>query len=129
VKKWGGEKNHPLQKRGLSGQALVYGGSLVIQVGSDFIGSNSPFSLFTMYASTGNFSAVSLSGTYSGGFTYASGVWALNDSSGNTWTFSQNSGDLSFTAVPESSTWAMIAMSGFFGFLWKLGVKRRKSVS
>jgi hypothetical protein len=123
------ELNGGVQDRINIGGTLVYGGSLVIQVGSDFIGSNSPFSLFTMYASTGNFSAVSLSGTYSGGFTYASGVWALNDSSGNTWTFSQNSGDLSFTAVPESSTWAVIAMHGFFLFLWKLGVKRRKSVS
>jgi hypothetical protein len=119
------ELNGGAQDRINIGGTLVYGGSLVIQVGSDFIGSNSPFSLFTMSASTGNFSAVSLSGLYSGGFTNAGGVWALNDSSGNTWAFSENSGVLSFTAVPESSTWVLFSIFGFFAFLWKLGIKRR----
>jgi autotransporter-associated beta strand protein len=109
------------------GGTSTYGGNMVIQVGSDFIGSNNPFSLFTMSASTGNFSAIRLSGLYSGDFTNASGVWALNDSSGNTWTFSQNSGDLSFTAVPETSTWVLFSIFGFFAFLWNSNAKRRHS--
>jgi hypothetical protein len=68
---------------------------------------------------------MSLEGAYGpGSFTNSSGVWSLTDSSGNQWSFSQASGDLGFTAVPEPSTWALLAASG----LVLLFVSRRRMV-
>ena len=105
--------------------ALTYGGVLTINVGSTFLGSTETFSLFTSGSQSGDFASVSLEGAYdTGSFTNASGVWSLTDSSGNQWSFSQASGDLGFTAVPEPSTWALLAASG----LVLLFVSRRRMV-
>jgi autotransporter-associated beta strand protein len=90
--------------------ALTYGGALTINVGSAFLGSSETFSLFTSASQSGGFASVSLEGAYdTGSFTNSSGVWNLTDSSGNQWSFSQATGNLGFTAVPEPSTWAMLA--------------------
>ena len=105
--------------------ALTYGGVLTINVGSTFLGSTETFSLFTSGSQSGDFASVSLEGAYdTGSFTNASGVWSLTDSSGNQWSFSQASGDLGFTAVPEPSTWALLVSSG----LVLLFVSRRRTV-
>lgn len=57
-----------------------------------------------------------------GSFTNANSVWSLTDSSGNQWSFSQASGNLGFTAVPEPSTWSLLVSSG----LVLLFVSRRR---
>ena len=105
--------------------ALTYGGALTINVGSAFLGSSETFSLFTSASQSSDFDSMSLEGAYGSGiFTNASGVWNLTDSSGNQWSFSQATGDLGFTAVPEPSTWALLAASG----LILLFVSRRRMV-
>jgi autotransporter-associated beta strand protein len=95
--------------------ALTYGGALTINVGTTFLSSNQTFSLFAGSASeSGNFASVSLAGAYgTGSFTNSSGVWNRTDSNGNQWSFSQDTGNLSFTAVPEPTT----AMLGGLGLL------------
>ena len=105
--------------------ALTYGGALTINVGSTFLGATETFSLFTFGSQSGDFASMSLVGAYGlETFTNSSGVWNLTDSNGNQWSFSQASGDLGFTAVPEPSTWALLISSG----LVLLFVSRRRMV-
>jgi hypothetical protein len=106
--------------------ALTYGGALTIEVGSAFLASNESFSLFTFGSQSGNFTSVSLAGAYgAGSFATASGVWSLTDSSGNQWSFSQATGNLGFTAVPEPSTWALLTVFGLACAGWKVRAIKR----
>jgi autotransporter-associated beta strand protein len=101
---------------------LTYGGALDIAVQSQFLSSNQTFSLFSMGSQSGDFSSVSLSGAYgSGTFTFASNIWSYTDSSNNQWTFNETNGNLAFTAIPEPSTWILVALGCSFLF-W--GVRR-----
>jgi hypothetical protein len=75
-----------------------------------------------MGSQSGDFSSVSLSGAYgSGTFTFASNIWSYTDSSNNQWTFNETNGNLAFTAIPEPSTWILVALGCSFLF-W--GVRR-----
>lgn len=89
--------------------ALTYGGNLVLAIGSPFAAGNYTFSLLGSGSNTGSFASVSLSGAYSGSLTESSGVWSLA-SEGNTWTFTQSTGVLAVSAVPEPSTWALLGV-------------------
>jgi hypothetical protein len=96
---------------------LTYGGSLTIHVGSQFLASSESFSLFTFASESGELSSVSLAGAYgSEVFDNISGAWSATDSSGNQWSFSETTGNLGFTAVPEPSTVALVLI-GFVGIL------------
>ena len=96
---------------------LTYGGSLTIHVGSQFLASSESFSLFTFASESGALYSVSLEGAYgSEVFANNSGAWSATDSSGNQWSFSETTGNLGFTAVPEPSTVAFIVL-GFVGIL------------
>jgi hypothetical protein len=51
-------------------------------------------------------------------------VWSFTDSSSNTWSFDQATGDLGVTAVPEPSTWALLAFGVGVGVM---AIRRRKA--
>lgn len=92
-----------------TGGLLTYGGGLTLDFGTTFSG-NQTWDLFSIGGSeTGNFTSVALTGNYSGSLTNnGSGVWELTDGGGNAWSFSQASGDLTFIAVPEPATIALL---------------------
>jgi autotransporter-associated beta strand protein len=101
---------------------LTYGGALSFDFGTTLPG-NETFDLFDIGGGqTGNFSSVSLSGLYSGSMSLSGGNWTLTDGGGNNWTFSQATGDLTFIAVPEPTTFALLAAGGAMGF----GLLRRR---
>ena len=105
--------------------ALTYAGPLDITVGSEFLTGGETFSLFTFGSQSGDFSAVNLLGAYgSGSFTADGGMWSFTDSSDNTWSFDQSNGNLAFAAVPEPSTWALLAFGVGVGVM---AIRRRKA--
>jgi hypothetical protein len=84
------------------GGTLTHGGTLTLNFGTTFGEGNYTFNLFDSSAQSGDFTTVELAGNYSGTLVNSLGVWTLN-SGVNTWTFTQSTGDLSFTvaAIPE----------------------------
>jgi autotransporter-associated beta strand protein len=101
--------------------ALTYGGNLTMAIGSPFADGNYTFTLFGSSSSnSGSFASVSLSGAYSGSLTESGGVWSLA-SEGNTWTFTQSTGVLAVSAVPEPSTYALL----LFGLASVIFARRR----
>lgn len=104
------------------GTALTYGGTLTLAFGTTF-GTDQTFNLFDLFTSqSGSFSSVSLTGSYSGslvddGF----GVWSATTNSGNeSWVFTQSTGDLALTVIPEPSS----ALLGALGAM--LLLRRRR---
>jgi hypothetical protein len=94
----------------MSSNALTYGGNLTLSLGTTFGEGNYTFDLFNFSGSqTGSFSNVTLAGAYTGSLTNNSGVWSLT-SGVNTWTFTQSTGDLGLTVIPEPTTWAMLGV-------------------
>ncbi|MEI8292833.1 MAG: autotransporter-associated beta strand repeat-containing protein [bacterium] len=104
---------------------LTYGGTLNIAIGSQFLSSDQTFSLFSLGSQSGDLAAVNLSGAYgSGSFVLSNNLWSYTDSNSNQWTFDKASGNLAFFAVPEPSTWVLVAL-GFIFLLW--GARRKSS--
>jgi autotransporter-associated beta strand protein len=89
---------------------LTYGGTLDLSFGSAFLSGNTTFDLFQIGGGgqTGTFSSVASTSFYE--FTLNSGnSFSATDQLGNTWSFNHGTGDLSFTAVPEPSSYAIFA--------------------
>lgn len=102
---------------------LIYGGTLSLNIGTTFgIGSYS-WNLFDMASSTGNFTSISLTNQYAGSLLDAelSGVWNLT-SGDNTWQFTQSTGVLGLTVVPEPN-------AALLGGLSALLLMRRRRIS
>jgi fibronectin-binding autotransporter adhesin len=93
--------------------ALTYDGILTLAIGATF-GSDAVFNLFDFGSQSGSFESVALTGNYTGtlvnnGF----GVWSTSTNSGaETWSFSQSTGDLSLTVIPEPNVAALIGALG-----------------
>jgi autotransporter-associated beta strand protein len=103
--------------------ALTYGGILTLSFGTTFGVGNYTFDLFSFSSTpTGSFANVTLAGNYTGSLTNNSGVWSLT-SGNNTWTFTQSTGDLGLSVIPEPTTSLMLA-----GSLTALVVFRRRRV-
>ena len=98
--------------------ALTNGGVLEFNFASVLANGSYTFDLFNFASQSGNFSAVNLVGAYTGSLTRTGGVWDYS-SGGNTWQFTQSTGNLAFTAVPEPTT-------AIAGLLLGAGLLRRR---
>lgn len=89
--------------------SLVYGGSLVLDLGTTFGNGNYSFDIFDQFSGqSGAFSAVNLTGNYTGAFSNNSGIWTATTGDAS-WAFTQGTGILDLTVVPEPSTSALLA--------------------
>jgi fibronectin-binding autotransporter adhesin len=108
---------------GVSG-LLTYGGSMNLTFGSLFADGAS-FDLFDFASQTGDFSSIIASGSYSATLaSNGSGVWTGLAANGQTLTFTQSDGVLTFLAVPEPTT-ATCAAIGFMLVGWSMRRRRR----
>jgi hypothetical protein len=99
---------------------LTYGGNLTMSFGST-TSAGTTYDLFQIGSGgqTSNFSSVTIGGTYAavGNLVNLSGVWSGDDIANNLrFTFTQSTGDLVVTAIPEPSTYAALAGLGMVGF-------------
>jgi len=105
------------------GGTLVLDGNLVLFLGTTFGVGTHTFNLFDVTGSTtGDFATVALTGAYGEiGMTPNSGIWSTTTNSGNeTWTFTQSTGSLSLTVIPEPRA----ALLGGLGLLALLRRRR-----
>jgi autotransporter-associated beta strand protein len=96
-----------------SAGVLTYGGSMTLDMGVVFTVGSYSWNLFDMASETGTFTAISLTDQYSGNLLDAdlNGIWDL--SSGNdTWQFTESSGALSLTVIPEPNVAALLGGLG-----------------
>ena len=104
--------------------ALTYGGMLSLELGTTFGVGSYQFNLFDFDSQTGSFSSVELFGDYSAPLVSdGSGVWNATTGGGNEiWTFTQGTGVLGLTVVPEPTAWLLLLIAAACGLL----VRRRK---
>lgn len=84
--------------------ALTYGGALTLDIGTLFAASAS-WNLFDFVSETQTFTSITLADQYSGSLLDGNtdGIWELADGT-HTWTFTQSTGVLNLTVIPEPST-------------------------
>jgi autotransporter-associated beta strand protein len=102
---------------------LTYGGAMTLDMGVIFgIGSRS-WNLFDMASETGTFTTIALTDKYSGSLLDGdlNGVWDLT-SGDNTWQFTESTGVLGLTVVPEPRA----ALLGGLGILALLRRRRAR---
>jgi len=107
---------------------LTYGGALTITFGSTFLTGVETFDLFNIGAggSTSDFGSVSVTGSYIiAGLTNNLGVWT-GSTGGYNFTFSEFTGDLSVSAIPEPAAYAALTGALFLGMA---ALRRRRSSS
>ncbi len=95
----------------LGANALTEGGALVFAINGYTPTTGDAFQLVTFGSQSGLSSGITLTGTQSGTFTDAAGVWSYTNGS-TVWQYSDLNGQLSILAVPEPSDVALIALSG-----------------
>jgi autotransporter-associated beta strand protein len=103
------------------GTTLGLGGALVFDIGAAL--SSNTFNLFDVIGATsGDFTSVSLTGFYGAeSLTNNLGVWTASTNAGNeVWTFTQSTGDLNLSVIPEPSA----ALLGGLGLLALLRRRR-----
>ena len=86
------------------GGTLGLGGELILDLGSIFDPGTHVFDLFAVSGSTSDdFDSVALKGAYGNhSLAFSGGVWSTTSNNGNeTWSFSQSTGDLTLTVIPE----------------------------
>jgi autotransporter-associated beta strand protein len=99
---------------------LTYGGTMTLDIGTTFGSGSYSWNLFDFASETGGFTGITLADQYSGTLTDAgSGVWGLT-SGFNTWQFSESTGVLGLTVVPEPRA----ALLGSLGMLMLLRRRR-----
>ena len=106
-----------------SAGVLTYGGTMTLDMGVVFTVGSYSWNLFDMASETGTFTAITLTDQYSGNLldTDLNGTWDLS-SGNNTWQFTESSGELSLTVIPEPDVAALI---GGLGIL--LLLRRRRA--
>jgi len=105
------------------GSSITYGGGLVFDFATTFGVGTYTFNLFDGFSGTSeDFDNVALSGAYGNVvFTPDNGIWSAttNFLEEETWSFSQSTGNLSLTVIPEPS-------AALFGGLGLLALLRRR---
>lgn len=101
--------------------ALTYGGSLTLDIGALFSSGSYTWNLFDFASESQTFSSITLADQYSGTLLDGNtdGVWNLTSGT-DTWTFTESTGVLGLTVIPEPSA----ALLGGIGFL--LLLRRRR---
>lgn len=109
-----------------TGTTLTYGGSLAFTFAGTAV-NGATYNLFDFGSggAAGSFSDVSIGGSYVGNFTNNSGVWSAS-TGGFDWTFTESTGDLVVSAIPEPSTFA--ALAGLVGLGLAASRRRRATV-
>ena len=81
---------------------LTYGGTMTLDMGILFVSGTYSWNLFDMASETGTFTGITLADQYSGSLLDAdlNGVWDMT-SGVNTWQFTESTGVLGLTVVPE----------------------------
>ena len=95
---------------------LTYGGTLTLDIGAIFGVGTYSWDLFDMASQTGSFTTVTLADQYSGSLVNTSGVWDLT-SGDNTWQFTQSTGVLGLTVIPEPNVAALLGSLGVLALL------------
>jgi len=100
---------------------LTYGGALTLDMGTIFATGIYTWNLFDMASETGTFTTITLGDQYSGSLLDGdlNGVWDLTSGS-NTWQFTESTGVLGLTVVPEPNVAAL------FGGIGTLLLLRRR---
>ncbi len=110
----------------LSAGLMTYGGTLNLSFGQTFV-NGTTLDLFQLSGSgsSGSFSSIAATGSYTGALTNSGGTWSYYDGSQYV-IFTQSTGDLTFSAIPEPSTYAALVGLGALGFvMWR----RRRSAA
>ncbi len=97
--------------------ALTYGGALTLDMGMVFSTGSYTWNLFDFASASGDFATITLEDQYSGSLTNGGGgVWGLT-SGVNTWEFTQSTGVLGLTVVPEPSAAMLLGAFGTLALL------------
>jgi len=109
----------------LIGKTLTNGGALTFNITSYTAEVGDTFTVFNMTSGateSGDFSSVEVGSTF---LTDASGIWSGTNNAGDSFVFTDSSGQLAVVAAPEPSTYALLGMS--LGFLALVIAWRRRS--
>jgi autotransporter-associated beta strand protein len=99
--------------------ALTYGGALTLDLGTIFGTGTYSWNLFDFAAADlGTFSTITLADQYSGSLLDgdSNGIWDLN-SGNNTWQFTESTGVLGLTVIPEPNVAALLGGLGVVALL------------
>ncbi len=99
--------------------ALTYGGALILDMGAIFNEGSYSWNLFDFAGSDlGAFSTITLADQYSGSLLDGDldGVWNLT-SGDNTWQFTESTGVLGLTVIPEPNSAALLGSLGLLALL------------
>jgi fibronectin-binding autotransporter adhesin len=97
---------------------LTYGGAMTLDMGIIFGTGSYSWNLFDMASETGTFTTIALADKYSGSLfdEDLNGVWDLT-SGDNTWQFTESTGVLGLTVIPEPNATILIGCLGMLGLL------------